>query len=219
MQHYRLDVTYDPATDNLAGVVEITARATQNLSSFNLDFEGMTVRSIKVDGKTAGWSRDGGELTVTPRRGLRAGHKFKTVVRYDGIPQTIEDPQLGPSGFFHTDDGALVAGQPAVAATWFPVNDHPIDKASYTFNITVPSGLEAIANGVLEKSRDRHGWTTWTWKAREPMASYLATMAIGEFDVNAYSDNGIRFWDALDPDLFARVVPRTGDQFAISQVG
>ena len=216
--HYTLDVKYDPATDNLSGLAEITATATQNLSSFNLDFEGMTVRSIKVDGRSAEWSRDGGELTVVPRRGLRSGRTFTTVVRYDGIPETIFDPQLGPSGFFHTDDGAMVAGQPDVAATWFPVNDHPIDKASYTFKITVPTGLEAIANGVLEKTRERHGWTTWTWNAREPMASYLATMAIGEFDVTAYRSNGIKFWDAIDPDLFVGVTPRTGDQFALSQV-
>jgi hypothetical protein len=218
VRHYLLDVTYDPATDNLIGEATIKARATQNLSSFNLDFEGLTVRSIKVDGRPATWSRDGGELTVVPRRGLDKHKKFTTVVRYDGIPATIDDPRFGQSGFFHTDDGAIVSGQPDVAATWFPANDHPIDKASYTFKITVPSGLEAIANGVLERSRERHGRTTWTWDAREPMASYLAMMAIGEFDVRAYRENGIRFWDALDPDLFVPVMPRTGDRFAISQV-
>ena len=115
---------------------------------------------------------------------------------------------------------SLVIGEPHVAATWFPVNDHPIDKASYTFRITAPSGLQAVSNGVLERVR-RHGTaTTWTWDAEEPMASYLSMMAIGEFDVRAYRDDGIRFWDALDPDLFDPVaVPRTGDRFALSQVG
>ncbi len=74
------------------------------------------------------------------------------------------------------DDGAIVIGQPDVAATWIPVNDHPIDKASYTFKITAPADLEVIANGVLKGEHERHGWKTWTWDAREPMASYLATM-------------------------------------------
>jgi hypothetical protein len=137
------------------------------------------------------------------------------VVRYDGIPAAIGDPQLGQSGFLHTDDGALVVGEPDVAATWFPVNDHPTDKASYTFKITAPSELQVVANGKLEKQRKRHGWTTWTWDAKEPMASYLAMMAIGEFDVTAYREDGIKFWDAIDPDLFAR--PVTGDGFAMSQ--
>lgn len=217
VKHYDLDVKYDPTTDELTGKATITAKATQNLSSFNLDFEGLTVRSIKVDGKSAEWSRDGGELTVVPRRGLRKDHKFETVVRYDGIPATIQDPLLGPSGFFHTDDGALVIGEPDVAATWFPVNDHPTDKASYTFNITAPTGLEVVSNGVLKHERERHGWTTWTWDAKEPMASYLAMMAIGEFDVHAYREDGIKFWDAIDTDLLTRAQPRTGQRYAISQ--
>jgi hypothetical protein len=219
VRHYSLDLDYDPATDVLSGTATIRARATQDLSSFNLDFQGLTVRSIKVNGRSAEWSRDGGELTVIPRHGLRNRARFTTVVTYDGVPETIGDPQIGVSGFIHTDDGAIVAGQPEVAATWFPVNDHPIDKAAYTFELSAPAGHEVISNGVLRSSRTRRGWTTWTWDAKEPMASYLATMAVGEFDVRAYRDDGLRFWDALDPDLFVPVAPRTGDQYALSQVG
>jgi len=34
------------------------------------------------------------------------------------------------------------------------------------------------------------------------MATYLVTLAIGEFDVRDYEADGVRYWDALDPDLF-----------------
>jgi hypothetical protein len=216
VRHYDLEVAYDPDTDVLTGKATISARATQNLSSFNLDFEGLTVRSITVDGRRAEWSRDGDELTVVPSSGIRNSTRFTTVVKYDGVPEPIEDA-FGLSGFLHTDDGALVIGQPHVADTWFPVNDHPIDKASYTISITVPEGLEAISNGVLDSQRTRRGLTTWTWNAKEPMASYLAMMAIGEFDVRKYRDDGLKFWDAIDPDLLEPFGPRTGDQFALSQ--
>ncbi|HEX2505276.1 MAG TPA: M1 family aminopeptidase, partial [Gaiellaceae bacterium] len=130
---------------------------------------------------------------------------------------------FGESGFFHTDDGTLVVGEPHVAATWYPVNDHPIDKASYTFRITVPAGLEAVANGRLLNRRTEGGWTTWLWDAKAPMAAYLTTATIGEFDLRSYrrtlgGDRTIRYWDALDPDLFDPVAePRTGEQFAVSQ--
>ncbi len=212
--HYLLDVAYAPATDVLTGVATISARATQNLSRFNLDLDGLTVHSIKVDGRSASWTRSGAELTVRPRHGLRKGSHFTTVVRYDGVPQTLPDG----SGFIHTDDGAVVIGEPDVAATWFPVNDHPVDKASYTIKVTVPAGLEGVANGVLEDRRTTRGWTTWTWRAKEPMASYLATATIGDFDLRAYRAGGVRIWDALDPDLFDPVAPpRTGTQFALSQ--
>ena len=177
VKHYLLDITYNPDTDVLRGTAGIRARATQNLSRFNLDFVGLTVDSIKVDGSLATWTRDGGELTVTPAEGLPRGEPFLVVVRYHGIPEPIED-ELGISGFIATDDGAVIAGEPHVAATWFPANDHPLDKAAYTFKITVPAGVEAVANGKLvrkwtkmagatgcgmPKSRWRRTWPLRRW--------------------------------------------------------
>jgi aminopeptidase N len=199
--HYDLDLRYDPATDVLSGTATVEATATQNLSSFNLDFEGLNVRSVTVDGQSATWSRDGGEMTVTPAWPLWQGRPFAVAVTYDGVPATIEDPTLGQSGFFHTDDGALVAGQPDVAATWFPANDHPLDAASVAVSIAVPEGLEGVSNGALEDTRTADGWTTWSWRAHEPMATYLVTLAVGEFDLRSYEVDGIRYWDAVDPTL------------------
>jgi hypothetical protein len=217
VRHYTLDLGYDPPTDTLTGVATITARATQDLSRFDLDLDGLTVREVKVDGRSATWSRDGQELVIVPARGLRRYHSFTVVVRYDGVPETIND-LFGISGFIHTDDGQIIAGQPHGAATWFPANDHPIDKASYTFNVTAPNGLEVIANGVLVGKRQRGPVTRWRWDAREPMASYLATVNTGDFDVDQYRADGIRYWDAIDPDLSTPfAAPRTGSQFALSQ--
>lgn len=219
VEHYLLDLAYDPATDVLSGMATITARATQNLSAFNLDLDGLTVRSVSVNNGSATWSRDGGELTVTPKRGLPKGDRFTAEVRYDGVPEAVND-QFGTSGFLHTDDGALVVGQPHVAATWFPVNDHPLDKASYTFRITVPEGLEVVANGRLQSRKTREGKTTWAWQASEPMASYLATASVGDFRVDTSRDGRIRILDALDPDLFdPPALPHSGASFAWSQAG
>jgi aminopeptidase N len=199
--HYDLDLTYDPATGVLVGVETITARATQNLSRFDLDFVGLTLHSLKIDGKAATWTRDDGELVVTPKKGIRKGTTFKLVAKYDGVPEIVDD-EFGLSGFFATDDGVIVSGEPRVSATWFPSNDHPRDRASFTFKITVPSGLEAVANGVLKSQRTHGAWTTWTWDAKEPMATYLAGMGIGHFDIRSYQAGGIKFWDAVDSRLF-----------------
>ena len=218
--HYGLDVRYDPATDVLTGVAAITARATQDLSRFDLDLVGLTVRSVAVDGRAAAWTRSGQELVVTPERGLRRGRHFRVDVRYDGVPQPVGSG-LGAAGFLHTDDGALVAGQPEVAATWFPVNDHPADKASYTIRATVPAGLQAISNGVLAARRTAAGWTSWTWVQKEPMASYLATATIGRFDVKTYRDGRLQFIDAVDPRLDVPFVtaPYDGERFLYSGAG
>jgi aminopeptidase N len=208
VKHYLLKVSYDPATDRLVGVATISARATESLCRFNLDFQGMTVRSVVVDGQRAGWARSQDhELTVTPRHPLKKGRRFTTVVRYDGVPRTqqiIISPDFSlEAGFIHTDDGAVIAGEPEVAANWFPVNDHPIDKAAYTFVVTVPAGLEVVGNGRLIGHRTHGRSTTWVWNAPEPMASYLATSTIGQFDLRTYrTPDGLRMYDALDPDLF-----------------
>ncbi len=151
-----------------------------------------------------------------PARGLRDGSLFTVVVHYAGVPETVPD---GP-GFIATDDGAFVAGQPGGASTWFPANDHPIDKAAFRFDVTVPDGLDVTANGVLTGQAERDGRTTWTWKANEPMATYLATVAIGGYDSTSYEADGIWFWDSIDTDLSDPVIAtsRTGDQFAFSGV-
>ena len=132
------------------------------------------------------------------------------MIAYDGVPQTIDDADLG-GGFIHTDDGTLVAGQPDSAVV-------PGTRSTTTrwtrrrtrSEITVPRGLEAIANGVLTDVDHRGRWTTWEWEAREPMASYLTTATIGEFDVRSYRADGIRYWDAIDPDVFEP--PRTAQR-------
>ncbi len=203
VRHYGLDVSYDPATDRLDGRASIRARATQSLCSFNLDLVGLVVRTVKVDGRRADWSRSGQELTVTPRHPVRRGHRFRVFVRYDGVPQEFILPGTDiRTGFMATSDGATVAGQPEVAASWYPVNDHPIDKASYTFQVTVPNLYEVVANGFLIDV-DRHGGaTTWTWNAREPMASYLATIDIGFWDVHSWqTTSGIPVYDAVDSSI------------------
>ena len=208
--HYLLKLSYDPATDRLAGVATISARATETLCRFNLDLQGLTVRSVVVDGRKARWARSQDhELTVTPRHNLKEGRRFTTVIRYDGVPRTQIDLSVPeeplPYGWIHTDDGAVVVSEPEGSANWFPLNDHPTDKAAFTFVVTVPAGLEAISNGRLVSRRTHDHRTTWVWDAPEPMAPYLATATIGQFDLRSYrTAQGLRMYDAVDPDLYGR---------------
>ncbi|MET8118894.1 M1 family metallopeptidase [Micromonospora sp. NPDC005189] len=180
--HYGLDVRYDPSTDRLTGRAAITATATQDLSRFNLDLIGLDVGTVSVGDARADHRRDDGELVVTPHDGLPRGRQFTVTVDYAGVP-TATDEALGSGGFLHTPDGAVALGQPDSAATWFPVNDHPSDKASYDLAVTVPDGLAALSNGVPGPKSSADGWTTWRWSERAPMASYLSTLVIGDYRV------------------------------------
>jgi aminopeptidase N len=192
--NYDLDVTYEPATKMLTGVATITATATGNLTRFNLDFTGLDTKSVTVDGAAATYEQTPeGELVITPAANIAFGTSFTTVVSYSGMPKGYTDPQLGGTGFLTTADGAIAIGEPEVAATWFPVNDHPRDKATYTIKVTAPTAVAALSNGILLSKQDiaaRPGFTTWTWRTTDPMAPYLATMVVGNYRVQESTHNG-----------------------------
>ncbi|WP_155884511.1 M1 family metallopeptidase [Actinomadura flavalba] len=199
---YNIALDYRPKGKRVAGTTRITATATRDLSRFNLDFTGNTVRSITVDGKKATFARSGGELTVTPAAALRKGAKFTAAVTYDGSPSTRTDPSLGRNGWIPTKDGAITLSQPVGSATWFPLSDHPSDKALFSYAITVPKGLQVVANGEPAGTTRRSAKTTYRWRSEQPMAGYLAMIAIGRFDVrDGKSPGGVRTITAVDPTL------------------
>ena len=181
--HYDLRLRYQPATDELSGTATITARTTQDLSSFDLDFL-LDVHSVLVDGRPAGFARQGvHELVVTPARPLRRNRPMTVRVTYSGVPSS----KLGEgfTAWVRTPDGALAVGEPEEAWWWFPSDDHPADKAYFDVAVTVPDGVEVISNGTMPRppAPDGPGWTRWTWHSAKPMTTYLASLAIGQYDV------------------------------------
>jgi aminopeptidase N len=201
-QHYSLNVKYDSGTKAIDAVAKISARATQNLSRFDLDFLGpLKISKLTVDGRPASYQRTGAqELVITPARGLPAGRPFTVEVAYAGVPELINDATLGVSGWVATHDGAVALSQPFGSATWYPVNDTTHDKATYDFTVTVPTGLKVLANGDPTGERAQGATTTFRWADRQPTASELVMLAIGHFDVkDTRTPSGLRNITAVDP--------------------
>jgi aminopeptidase N len=209
VQHYDLALSYDPAGHALSGTAAITATATQNLSRFDLDLSGLTVRSVTVNRSAARWVRSGQELRITPPAGLPKGQGFVVAVTYDGSPATIKrSPMLfgADYGWQYTTDGAFVGDEPNAASTWFPANDHPSDKATFTFRVSVPTGTAVVANGELQSHATAAGHTTYVWDETKPMATYLATVGIGHWSfVKGRTASGIPSVSAYDPALAGAV--------------
>ncbi|MEN8649383.1 M1 family metallopeptidase [Streptomyces sp. 21So2-11] len=202
VEHYGLTLDYDPKSGRLKGTAEITARATQDLSAFNLDFHGMKVDAATVEGREAAVSRAGDELTLRPEAELTDGETFRTVVRYSGDPATITDDDESEEGWLPTEDGALALGEPTGSMAWFPGNNHPLDKAAYDITITVPKGLKAISNGELKSEQTRGDRISFHWNSAEPMASYLATVAIGKYETKtSRTESGLPVFTAVDPTV------------------
>ncbi|MGY0230931.1 M1 family metallopeptidase [Longispora urticae] len=180
--HYDLKLGYQPATDHLDGTATITARATQHLSRFNLDF-ALSVSSVTVDGRPAAFAREGAhELVVTPATDIKRHKNFTVVVTYSGVPSSVV--VNGFTSWKRVSDGALAVNEPESAWWWYPSNDHPLDKATFDVSIAVPDGTQAISNGVLKtEPYSVGGWTHWDWCTTTPTATYLAFMAIGKYDL------------------------------------
>lgn len=187
--HYDLRISYTRDSErssgqHLRGTATLLARADQDLTAFRLDLHGLDIEKVTVDGEPTRVSRNADDVTIRPRRDLRKGHEFRTVVRYSGTPRTITDPDGSEEGWLPTADGALALGQPTGSMAWFPGNHHPGDKATYDLTVTVPKGLRALSNGEPRgERRGEDGRTTYRWHMGQPMASYLTTLAIGEYEV------------------------------------
>ena len=222
VQHYTLDLAVDVASNTIDGAATIEARATQDLSAFNLDFLGFTISAITVDGAAATWDHQPHELIITPAEPLLKDALFTVSVAYSGQPtgMNIAAANSMPylSGWVNFGDGIFVANEPAGAAGWYPVNDHPLDKATYTFRITVPKPYMVAANGLLQETIDNDETRTYVWELDDPAASYLISVNIGEFVVDTEEGpDGVVIRNYFPPkyaDLAQFTFSRTGEMIA-----
>jgi len=181
VSHYDLRLKYQPSNDRLEGTATILATTTQALSRFNLDF-ALDVSEVRVNGRKAAFTASGEhELEITPTRPLAKDKPVGVVVRYSGTPSQVK--VYGYTSWLRTADGGVAAGEPESAWWWFPSNDHPRDKATFDVSVAVPDGTQAISNGVLGSQTSRLGWTRYNWRSDKPQATYLATLAVGKFDI------------------------------------
>ena len=107
-----------------------------------------------------------------------------------------------------TEDGAFVVNEPQGSPGWYPANDTPRDKATYTIAMTVPAGITAVGNGALVSQTSAGGRTTFTWRERFPMAPYLTTITLGKFAVTTGRAGGIPTYVAVDPSQASRLGAR-----------
>jgi len=189
-KHYDLNIKWNSkagAIDALAGI-EITT--TQKLSAFSLDFHGLQVSSVKVDGKAITFSRKKDKLNIVLPKIFEKGSDFKVEIAYTGIPKEIENSVT--SGWHALEDGVSALSEPNAAKNWFPCNNHPTDKATYAFHITVPKTFEAVTNGMPGKIEENGETKTYNFSTREPLASYLTVVEIGHYDrVFSKTKNGV----------------------------
>jgi aminopeptidase N len=211
VRHYHLDLRYETSAPSqpIDGTVTIVARATQALSRFDLDFGGEAVGAVYVNRREADWTREGEELVITPRRPLRNHRIFVVKVKhFTAVPTEPNPDDFSTAAFFFTPDGSATAPQPNYAHRIFPSNDHPRDKASFSFRFDVPADRVAVANGVPTGQRTEGDRSIWTYSQRQPMATELTQLAVGGYDLTSRGRHrGVPVRDVTAPSLTAFLDP------------
>ncbi|MFB8029208.1 MULTISPECIES: M1 family metallopeptidase [unclassified Streptomyces] len=173
---YDISFTYKGSnTAPLDAVTTIDAWTTAPLDRINLDFARGAVRSVEVNGLDAEFATAGEDLVVDAPVPLPDGAPVRITVRHTSDP--TGDKANG--GWVPTADGLAMANQADAAHRVFPGNDHPADKAYFTFRVTAPKQFTVVAGGLPAGQRHHADTTTWTYRTEHPMATELAQVSIG----------------------------------------
>jgi aminopeptidase N len=183
--HYLLHLDWDDEKRMLSGRAKIIFRAPTHESSFSLDLEHrLHVSSVLVDGVAADYEHHGAMLSVAPAALGRGVHGVR--VTYKGKPGPVAAPttrsDIPHLGWTDQPDGSAWSLQePYGAYTWYPVNDHPSDKASYDITWVTRKAWRGISNGRLLSDDVVDGRRVMHWQQYLPMASYLVAAAVGPY--------------------------------------
>lgn len=226
VQQYTIRIALDPAVTQIQAVTTIDLVTTlDNLAKLSLDFIGYDVAAVAVGQTPATYQRADDKLLVDLPAPAPAGTPLAITVTYSGEPVKRPSPYIGVIdglGLRHANEASIyVLSEPDGARFWFPANDHPRDKATFRFEITVPPGLTAAANGELLAieqdgvAAEGQAGHTFIWEHNRPMATYLATIAVGEYErLESTSAAGVPIRSYLFPEYradFLRATAVTGE--------
>jgi aminopeptidase N len=194
-----IDVTYeyDAASPliikytkkNLAGIATIKAKATSNnLLRANIDLQNALIAdSVFVNNIKTTFTHASAKIDIDLMKSYAINELFTLTIYYHGTP--------GSSGFgsfvFGTHNAAGTKQESAIwslsepfgASDWFPCKDNPADKAdSSDVWITAPKYYVSVSNGILEEKFEGTTTNTYKWKSRYPIANYLISIALTNYD-------------------------------------
>jgi aminopeptidase N len=176
--HYDLTLAFNPAGKSFSGSVSLQAEVLTPTSACVLSAsnETLSIDSVVSGGRRLMYRHERGHLVITLPASLSRGEHFQLTVMYhgsSGFRGAYDD-----GGVYFSDAGRIASSsEPQFSRRWWPCKDLPSDKATVTTTFTVPAGMTAVSNGILERT-ERHGrTTTYWWRTRYPIATYLVSIA------------------------------------------
>lgn len=184
VSHYTLRLDYRVLPNRLDAQAHLEVDSYEPLTGLTLDLaDSMRVTKVQlVDApvQLARFKQSAGKLRLTFTDTMPADSEFEVSIRYAGNPRPLRTT-WGEIGWEELSSGSLVASQPCGAPSWFPCDDTPDEKATYDFYVTVDNPFTAVCNGTLVDQARKGSRTTYHWHMERPMATYLATVMVGEY--------------------------------------
>lgn len=205
VQRYELALTLLPRHMHLEGSAHLQVLLTAAKPTLALDFhQSFAIHEATLNGEVLVFEHtDDHRLLFQIPEHLQGPGERRLSIRYGGrLPQV---KSLGDTVGLISDGVHLVAYlEPDGARNWFPCQDHPSDKATFSMSIRVPWGDIVGGIGAWEGVLiGEPGWSTFHWSTRIPTATYLAALAIGPYAVSRTTTNAangpLPLWDFFEP--------------------
>lgn len=204
--HYDIDLTImDFEHQTIGGKTTLkVVPLMKDLPYFNLDLRQLVVDTVWLNAVPTTFAHQGEILRVNVAKPYRLGDTLSVVVSYSGTPG--KDSRWG--GFFFSDEYAFNMGvgmgdvPHSFGRVWFPCVDAFTDKSTYTFHIHTRADHKAVCGGLLtDSTRLTDSTIVWTWTLSDPIPTYLASVAVGDYEV--YRDT-VHLMDGVKPiEIFA----------------
>jgi aminopeptidase N len=181
--YYRLELNISTQSNSLNGKVTITGICRDTARILTLDLiQHMQIDSVWINGKAASFNQQSDWFNISLSRLYAPGEVLSVDVFYGGNPSAS-----GFGSFLFTSHAGVPwvhsLSEPYGAKDWWPCKNDPSDKAdSADIIVTCDSIFKVGSEGVLVSIDNKgDGTSTYHWKTRYPIASYLISVALTNY--------------------------------------
>ncbi len=203
MRFDKADLAFKVVPDDkaIAGDATLSFTATAALDALVVDFDPhYAIDAVLVNGKAAPWRNPEGRMTIDLPKPLAGGAHVALRIKWHGhMHEAAKAPW----------DGGIVwskapTGEPWIATAvqgegcdlLWPCIDQPWgEPALVEQRITVPAPLVAPSNGVLLEVKEKNGWRTYHWRAKQ-LDTYAVALNVGPYELKQ-ADYKSRFGNTI----------------------
>ena len=202
---YNISLEIFPSSKTITGSVLIRSNIKNSNDNLEIDLNSsLFVSSIILGNKNLSFEHKNDLLNIKLDRIYTENENIEIVINYSGTP--------GATFHFDTKDGSpwiWTLSEPYGAMDWWPCKNFPDDKADSVFmEITVPSDLIVASNGVLFDQLNSGNKTTFLWKEKYAIASYLVSLAIHPYRI---STDHFKYTDTDSMAVINYIIPSAFD--------